>query len=79
VLTLVPDMYAQHTHQFLTVCSVHASVPNVYDEGIQNEHLKNGKTDVHAEHACVKRIDEYVQSVHQFLTPMLSVNIGACA
>ncbi len=47
---LVPDTYAQHTHQFLTVCSVHASVPNAYAEGTQNKPLKNGKTDAHAEH-----------------------------
>ncbi len=33
------------------LCSVHASVPYAHAEGIQNEHLKNGKTDVHAEHA----------------------------
>jgi hypothetical protein len=29
---------------------VHASVSYVYAEGIQNEHLKNGKTDAHAKH-----------------------------
>ncbi len=32
-------------------CSAHASVPYEHAEGIQNEHLKNGKIDVHAEHA----------------------------
>jgi hypothetical protein len=58
----VPDSYAQHTHQFLTrmlsmrisswrACSVHASIPYAHAEGIQNEHLKNTKTDAHAEHA----------------------------
>ncbi len=40
---------------------MHASVPNAHAEGIQNEHLKNGKTDAHAEHAhkelmCVARV-----------------------
>jgi hypothetical protein len=29
---------------------VHASVPYTHAEGIQNEYLKNGKTDSHAEH-----------------------------
>ena len=58
----VPDSYAQYTHQFLTrmlsmrisswrACSVHASIPYAHAEGIQNEHLKNTKTDAHAEHA----------------------------
>ncbi len=32
-------------------CSVRASVPYAHAQGIQNEHLKNGKTDAHAEHA----------------------------
>jgi hypothetical protein len=32
-------------------CSVHASIPYAHAEGIQNEHLKNTKTDAHAEHA----------------------------
>ncbi len=58
----VPDSYAQRTHQILTrmlsmrisswrACSVHASIPYAHAEGIQNEHLKNTKTDAHAEHA----------------------------
>ncbi len=34
------------------VCSVHASIPYAHAEGKQNEHLKNTKTDAHAEHAC---------------------------
>ncbi len=38
----VPDAHAQCTHEFL---------PYVHAEGIQNEHLKNRKTDAHAEHA----------------------------
>ncbi len=60
----VPDGYSV-THQFLTlmiisarviswcVCSAYTSIPYFFAEGIhlQNEHLKNGKTDVHAEHA----------------------------
>jgi hypothetical protein len=61
--TWVHDTYAQSTHQFLTcmlsayisswgIYSVHTSVPYTYAEGIQNDHLKNGKTDAHAEHAC---------------------------
>ncbi len=29
---------------------MNASVPYVHAEGTQNEHLKNGKTDAHAEH-----------------------------
>ncbi len=60
VHSLLPYSYAQHTHQFLTrmlsaciiscrSCSVHASIPYAHAEGIQNEHLKNWKTD--AEHA----------------------------
>ncbi len=59
---LVPYSYAQRTHQFLTcmlsarisfwrACSVHASIPYTHAGGIQNERLKNRKTDVHAEHA----------------------------
>ncbi len=32
-------------------CSVHASIPYAHAEGIKNEHLKNMKTDAHAEHA----------------------------
>jgi hypothetical protein len=59
----VPDTYAQSTHLFLTcmlsayinswgIYSVHTSVPYAYAEDIQNDHLKNGKTDAHAEHAC---------------------------
>ena len=63
----VPDSYAQHTHQFLTrmlsarisswhACSVHASIPYAHAEGIQNEHLKNIKNDVHAEHASKKLV-----------------------
>ncbi len=62
VHALVPDKYAQCTHQFLTrmlsvrisswrACSVHASIPYAHAEGIQNEHLKNRKTDAHAKHA----------------------------
>jgi hypothetical protein len=62
VHALVPDSYAQHTHQFMTrmlsarisswhTCWVHASIPYAHAEGIQNEHLKNRKTDAHAEHA----------------------------
>jgi hypothetical protein len=58
-----PDAYAQCTHQFLTrmlsvrisswrACSVYASIPYAHAEGIQNEHLKNTKTEAHAEHAC---------------------------
>jgi hypothetical protein len=58
----VPYSYAQCTHQFLTcmlsacisswpLCSVHASIPYAHAEGIQNEHLKNRKTDAHAKHA----------------------------
>jgi hypothetical protein len=58
----VPDSYAQLTHQFLThmlsarigswrACSVHESIPYAHAEGIQNEHLKNRKTDAYAEHA----------------------------
>jgi hypothetical protein len=58
----VPDAYAQCMHEFLThmlsacmsslsECSVQASVPYEHAEGIQNEHLKNGKTDAPAEHA----------------------------
>jgi hypothetical protein len=57
-----PDVHAQHAHQFLTrmlsartsswcACSVHASIPYAHAEGIQNEHLKNTKTDAHVEHA----------------------------
>jgi hypothetical protein len=30
---------------------VHASISYAHAEGIQNEHLKNTKTDAHAEHA----------------------------
>ncbi len=30
---------------------MHASIPYAHAEGIQNEHLKNRKTDAHAEHA----------------------------
>ncbi len=33
-------------------CSVHTSIPYDHAEGIQNEHLKNTKTDAEAEHAC---------------------------
>ncbi len=62
VHTLVPDAHVQFTHQFLTrmlslgisswrACSVHASIPYAHAEGIQNEHLKNRKTDADAEHA----------------------------
>ncbi len=72
VHVLVPDGYAQCTHQFLTrmlsvrisswcTCSMHASVPDArsvqasfpyaHAKGIQNERLKNRKTDAHAEHA----------------------------
>ncbi len=55
------------------VCSVHASVPYEYAESIQNEHLKNGKTDAHTEHARndwmrLLRVrispDAYAQRVH---------------
>ena len=31
---------------------MHTSVPYTYAEGIQNDHLKNGKADVYAEHEC---------------------------
>jgi hypothetical protein len=76
VHALVPDVYAQCTHQFLTrmlsarisswrACSVHASIPYAHAEGIQNEHLKNTKTDAHAEH------------VRQELMRMLSVRISS--
>ncbi len=30
---------------------MHASIPYAHAQGIQNEHLKNTKTDAHAEHA----------------------------
>jgi hypothetical protein len=61
VHALVPDVYAQCMHQFLMrmlsvrisskhACSVHASVPYAHAVGIQDEHLKNGITDAHAEH-----------------------------
>ncbi len=74
VHALVPDAYAQCTHQFLNrmlsirfsswrACSVHASIPYAHAEGIHNEHLKNTKTDAHAEHA------------HQALMRMLSMRI----
>ncbi len=73
VHAFVPDAYAQCTHQFLTrmlserisswrACSVHASsILYAYAEGIQNEYLKNEKTDAHAEHAhkelmCMLRV-----------------------
>ncbi len=57
---LVPDAYAQCTHQFLTcmlsvcisslrACSVHASIPYAHAEGIQNKHLKYTKTDARQE------------------------------
>ncbi len=57
----IPDSYAQRMHQFLSrmlsarisswrACSVHASIHYAHAEGIQNEHLKNRKTDAHAEH-----------------------------
>jgi hypothetical protein len=53
----------------------YASIPYFFAEGIhvQNEHLKNGKTDVHAEHAhkelmqcsgCVSAADAYAQPEH---------------
>jgi len=91
----VPDSYAQRTHQFLMcmlsirisswrACSVHASVPFGHAEGIQNEDLKNGKTDAHAEHACKELMHRsgcaHAQCTHQFLTRMLRVciKVGAC-
>jgi hypothetical protein len=63
VHALVPDAYAQCTHHFLAqmlsicisscrTCSLHISAPYAHaGKGIQNEHLKSGKTDMHAEHA----------------------------
>jgi hypothetical protein len=71
-----PDEYAQHMHQFLTsmlsvrirswhICSMYSSVPYAYADGTQNEHLKNGITDVHSEHR------------HKFLKDMLSVRISS--
>ncbi len=56
----VPDSYAQRTHQFLTrmlsarISSWSASIPYARAEGIQNEQLKNRKTDAHAEHSRKK-------------------------
>ncbi len=69
---------------------MHASIPYAHAEGIQNEHLKNMKTDAHAEHARQELMhmlrvriisDTHAQGAHQFLTRMLSVRIkvGACA
>ncbi len=101
VHALVPDAYAQCTHQFLTrmlsvrisswrACSVHASIPYAHAEGIQNEHLKNMKTDAHQElmrmlrvrisywrarSGCASVPDAHAQGAHQFLTRMLSVRI----
>jgi hypothetical protein len=49
------------------VCSVNASVSYVYAEGIQNEHLKNGKTDAHAEHAHTALM-RMLKEPHQLLT-----------
>jgi hypothetical protein len=87
----VPDSYAQRSHQFLAgmlslrtsswcACSVHASVPYLHAEGIQNEHLKNRKTDAHKElmhmvrrvrisswhacSACASVPDPYAQRAH---------------
>jgi hypothetical protein len=48
---------------------VHASFSYVHAEGIQNEHLKNMKTDVHDEH-----VRQYAyEHARQFLTHMLSI------
>ncbi len=93
----VPDAYAQCMHQFLTrmlsvritswrACSVHASLPDVHADGIQNKHLINRKTDVHAKHArkelmrMLRVASAPDAQLHQLLTCMLSVHIkvGAC-
>ena len=44
---------------------MHALVPYAHAEGKQNEHLKNGKTDAHAEHA------------HEELMCMVKVSISS--
>jgi hypothetical protein len=68
---MVSDEYAQHMHQFLT--RKQPSVPYPHAEGIQNEHLKNKKTDAHADGSGL--------GAHQFLTNMLSlrIKVGASA
>ncbi len=45
---------------------MHRSVPYAHAEGIQNEHLKNGKIDAHAEHTR-KELMRMV-SVHMLVT-----------
>jgi hypothetical protein len=57
--------------------------PYMHAEGIQNEHLKNGKTDAHAEHVNKELMHMVAQAqhAHQFLTHMFSVclKVEACA
>ncbi len=50
------------------MCMLSARIsPYTYADGKQNEHLKNGKTDVHAEHACkeLRVPDLYAQCAHK--------------
>jgi hypothetical protein len=63
----------------LSACIIYL---RAYAEGIQNEHLKNGKTDADAEHARKKLIpngqgahqgpDTHPQCTHHFLTGILT-------
>jgi hypothetical protein len=53
---------------------VHLSFLYAHAEGVQNEHLKNGKTDADAEHAC-KELIPNGQGAHQFLTRTLNAHI----
>jgi hypothetical protein len=54
---------------------VHAQFLYAHAEGIQNEHLKNTKTDAHAEHARLELMR--MLRVRQFLTRTLRVRISS--
>ncbi len=84
VRTWAPDVNTQCTPQFLTcmlsvhisfwcACSLRASVPYVYSEGIQNRPFQIGKLEklMHMQR-CASVPDAHAQCTHDFLTRLLS-------